>query len=94
MQITIEQFIKETQERLEPFSYMYELGNEFKQTAIGVKVKAYGDQRINLHSEVGSRTVLMHSIALNDVKEIDKDTHGSTITYRLVGHNGFVMTLI
>lgn len=94
MQISIEQFIKEAQERQEPFRYVYEMNGVFRQETIGIKVNlAEEQQRINLLGEISLRTTLMHSIAINDIKEIDKDAHDSSITYRLVGHNGTQVTL-
>ena len=94
MQISIEQFLKETQDRTEPFGYVHEMDNIFIHEAKGVTVKlAEEQQRINLHGEFHLMTILMHSIAINDIKHIDKDAHDSSITYRLVGHNGTQVTL-
>ena len=94
MQISIEQFIKEAQERTEPFVYVHEIDNIIIHEAKGVTVKLSEEQqRINLHGEFHLMTILMHSIAINDIKHIDKTTHDNSITYRLVGHNGTQVTL-
>ena len=94
MQISIDQFLKEVQERIEPFNYVHEMYDIFIHESKGVVEKfAEEQQRINLHGEFHLMTILMHSISVNHIKQIDKDTHDNMVTYRLVGHNGSQVTL-
>lgn len=92
MQVSIEQFAKEVHEK--QFRCVYEIQGVFQQEThkVSVQVDAVR-QRLNLTGKDGRNTILMQSIKLDSIKEIDTITHNHTSTYCLVGHDGTLLRL-
>ena len=98
MQLTIEQFMNEIEQRSKPLTYTYECFDDngvqlthCQSVVTSVKLKP----ERNTLSLIGSKnnsTWLMQVISIDELRCIEKTTENQTFTYRLlVDHNSHVV---